>query len=197
VHWQLVSNTFRPDVHTTADISLTAKETPLASAKAEWHEVVKQNKPVGISIGDGHYLKAVGKGNCILTNKRIVLVDTFNAKKIALSSIEIVRRYDDGVFCQRSTGKSVFLKLARSRSISDRFSMLAEYAVTKNPVLGIIPTESFISNDIASYQKDYAPEFVESQALGSSLAPRYTFRVVGDHVGDRSDRIERINLGDL
>jgi HIRAN domain len=38
---------------------------------------------------------------------------------------------------------------------------------------------------------------VEFQALGSSLIPRYTFRVVGDHIGDRSDRIERIGLGDV
>ncbi len=194
--WQLVSNTFHPEVHTTADISLSAKETPLASARTEWHEVVKQNKPVGISIGDGHYLKAVGKGDCILTNKRIVLVDTFHAKKITLSSIEIVSRYDDGVFCQRSTGKSVFLKLNRNQSLSDRFSMLVEHTVMQNPVLGIIPAESFISTDIASYQNDDVPEFVESQALGSSLPPRYTFRVVGDHVDNRSDLIERINLGD-
>ena len=193
---QLAHGTFCPDAISVMDVALNVGETAIAHAKLDWHEVVKQKKPVGIPIGNEHYLKPVAKGNCVLTNKRIVLVDEFTAKKIALSSIERVRRYQDGVFCQRSTGKSVFLTWHADSAKTDRFSMLAEYAVTNQPVLGLIPTDSFIPDRQYTFAIDPGLAFADLDSPISSINPRYTFRVVGDHIGDREYWIDQINLGD-
>jgi hypothetical protein len=192
---QIAHGIFAPPPLEIPDLSFSSGEVPLARATVEWHEVVKQKKPVGISLGDGHYLKLTGEGDCVLTNKRLVLVDKFTAKKVALSSIEIVRRYLDGVFCQRSTGKSVFIRLPQE-TYSDRFALLLEHAVTEQPVLGILPTEAFIPDEQFTFDIHFENQFYDEEPLGSALPPRYTFRVVGDHIGDRADWIDALRLGD-
>ena len=147
-------------------------------------------------IGDGHFLKSVASGDCVLTNKRLVLVDRFTAKKVSLSSVEHVRRFHDGIFCNRSAGKSIFLKPGAHGIQWDRFAMLAEYTVSNQPVLGMDPTEAFIPDSPVEFEYDVGSPAVTLEWQEPSAEPRYTFRVVGDHVGHREYWIGEISLGE-
>jgi hypothetical protein len=192
----LANGTFAGDSIDATGVGLNSGETPIARAKVEWYEVVQQQKPVGIALGDGHFLKSVASGDCVLTDKRFVLVSQFTAKKLPLSSVERVRRFRDGIFCNRSTGKSVFLKPAKHSVQWDRFAMLAEYAVSNQPVLGTEPTDAFIPESPIDLGHDLGTPVVTLEWQDPTREPRYTFRVVGDHIGDRAYWIGQINLGE-
>jgi hypothetical protein len=193
---QLANGTFATGTVDATDVGLNSGETPVARTKVEWYEVVQQKKPVGIALGDGHFLKSVASGDCVLTNKRLVLVGKFSAKKVSLLSVERVRRFRDGIFCNRSTGKSIFLKPTRNGIQWDRFAMLVEYAVSNQPVLGLDPTDAFIPENVVEFDFDTDSPSVTLEWQEPSAEPRYTFRVVGDHVGDRAHWINHIGLGD-
>lgn len=191
---QLANGTFVPNSNSHSDVSLSTNETLLTSVNAEWLEVVQLKKPAGIPLRDNHFLKPVASGECLLTDRRALLVGQFASKKISLTSIESVRRYQDGAFCNRSTGKSVFIRPDRNDVKWDRFSMLLEYAVTKQPVLGLSPRDTFIP-DLAIEEVSLTP-LPDSEDWQSQFEPRYTFRVVGDHIGSRARCIEQLRIGD-
>lgn len=194
---KLAQGEFKPDAGVGESFAITATETPLAEAKVEWLEVVQQKKPVGIPLGSDHYLKPIASGDCLVTSKRIVLMGQFVAKKITLASIESVRLYQDGVFCHRSSGKSVFLRPARNGAKWHRFAMLIQYVVTNRPVQGIVPDEYFCGNPVAVDASNQDVVLAEVANYSSnSTQPRYTFRVVGDHIGDRAWWVSQVCLNE-
>lgn len=182
-----------PPFSGTASLQLTKGEEVIACAKAEWSEITQSERSSDVSLGNGHFLKHIASGECYLTNKRIVLVGEMNSKKMTLSSIEAMQWYSDGVFCNRSTGKSVFLSPVRRSNLWNKFAMTMIYVKTNEPVLGIVPQTSFIPVAVEK-------EIVEAEyAVPSDYfaeQPRYTFRVVGEFVGDRQKRAAGLSFSD-
>ena len=186
---QLGHGSFIPSCTPEPGLQLNASETCIEIARFEWHEITQAKRPVGIPLGADNYLKSIAGGRCLLTNKRVLLLGDLTAKKFTLSSVAKSARYADGILFTRSSGKSVFLRAAGKELDCDRWAMLAVYAVTGEPALGTRPTVSFIP--------EYAD--INSQPAVSVAAwqeePEYTFRVVGDHVGDRSYWIDVLQPG--
>jgi hypothetical protein len=195
--WQLANNAFVPTEIPSGDVCLGPGEATLARSAVDWFEIVKLKRPQGIRLDGEHCLKLVGSGCCLLTNKRIALTSEFSAKKVSLASIEQVRRFQDGVFCNRSSGKSIFLRPNAYEAAWDKFSILLEHAVVKEPLLGIEPRETFIPFDAFTAESNQKANSWEPQSVLTEIEPRYTFRVVGDHIGDRSYWIDQVRIGDL
>jgi DNA-directed RNA polymerase subunit RPC12/RpoP len=220
--WKLANRTYIPTGLASYDFKLSGDEAPLAECRAEWLEIVQAKRPAGIAVGNGHYLKPVARGVCLITAKRVLLSSEFNVKKLPISSVEQARSYRDGLFLKRSTGKSVFLRPWEPGISWRRFALIAEHSVRQEPVLGQEPVYSFIPGDTdwptlqtqkASYSgTDTATRKTASPSPGSPFAPhavtswsqedltppepRFTFRVVGEHIGDRAAWISRLATGD-
>jgi tellurite resistance protein len=195
--WQLANQAFVSKKLSIKDISLNSSESALAHTEVDWFEIVKLKRPQGIQLDHEHCLKLVGSGDCLLTDKRLALTGEFCAKRVSLSTVAQARRFQDGVFCNRSSGKSIFLRPRMNDTTWDEFSILLEYTVSKQPVLGIEPRDTFIPTDVVPIDRDRGVEAWESFSIASDNEPRYTFRVVGDHVGDRGYWIDRLRIGDL
>ncbi|WP_407699781.1 HIRAN domain-containing protein [Stieleria sedimenti] len=76
-----------------------------------------------------------------------------------------------------------------------RFALIAEHACSGEPVLGFMPSAAFIPKSVAVDASATAPN--QSQRIQQSDAdPRYTFRVVGDFVGNRESYIRKLRTGD-
>jgi hypothetical protein len=196
--YELNSGSFVSSVSQSVPIKLGANETVLASANVIWHEVVATKRGT-IPLGDGNYLKQIGEGTVYLTDKQVVLLDALKSKKVTLSSVQRTSRYSDGVFLNRSSGKSVFL-WADSRSMEGgRFALITEHICSGQPVLGFDPHSRFVPDVQDAEILEY--EFVEevdqgySSHAGNWAEPRYTFRVVGDHIGNRAACISRLRPG--
>lgn len=188
--YQLTAGKFTPNCKVDRNLQLGAREVPLCKAPFEWHEIVQTARPTGIPLGGGHFLKPVSRGDCVLTDKRIILVGTHTAKKLSLSSVANITRCADGLFFNRTSGKSVFLAPLESSFDVDQWAMLAVHYVTGGPVLGTTPHQRFIPEvDASPFERGHA-------APQSFIAyePRFTFRVVGDHIGDRRYWIEELEL---
>jgi hypothetical protein len=154
-------------------------------------EIVQLKRPAGIPLGDDHYLRSICDGVCVLTDKRILLVGALAAKKFTLASVAQIRRFADGILFTRSSGKSVFLKMRATALECNEWALLAENVITREPVLALAPSSRFVPD--ARLQRE-APTFAQS-ASPRSDEPRYTFRVVGDHIGNRGNYIDRLSLG--
>lgn len=178
-----------PRVNTNC--TLGKDETCIARLEVEWHEIVSLKRPQGIPLGDGKYLKSFGAGICFATNKHLLFETAYESKKTRLSSVYQSTIHPDGIFLNRSTGKSLFLKFLRSDTESLRFGMVTSWLVA-----GVVQArfsdsdfvphdltecDTVLSNDVATY------DFRE---------PRFTFRVVGDFVGNRSQLIARLSIGE-
>lgn len=194
--YQLNSRAFVPVIDREVPIKLAANETAAAVADVTWHEVVT-TKRATVPLGDGRYLKQVGAGAAFLTDRQIVMLGALDAKKIALSSVQHASRYSDGVFLNRSSGKSVFLAVDSRSLAGGRFSLITEYACSGQPVLGIDPTSRFVPDIFDAQVVEYASiNLVDNDGLATNGdAPRYTFRVVGDHIGHRAAYISRLRPG--
>lgn len=193
--WKLVSDNYLPQQLEIGSVQLAANERPLAVCEGNWNEIVKLKRPSGIPLGDDHYLKEVTQGTCVLTDKKLYIAGAFASKKITLSSVINATWYKDGLFCNRSSGKSVFVQPTALNDDWFQFAMIAQYVVSRQPVLGIEPRATFI------------PEYIEAELVdekGSSAVsgfqvpsePRFTFRVVGDHIGNRAAFISQLRPGD-
>lgn len=170
-------------------IQLNANESCIAIARFEWLEITQAKRPVGIPLGADNYLKLAAEGRCLLSNKRVILLGDLTAKKFTLSSAAKATRYSDGILFTRSSGKSVFLRTRGKTLECDRWAMLAVCAVTGEPTLGTRSSASFIP--------EYADHDSQPAATVSAWQeePKYTFRVVGDHVGNRSYWIDVLKPG--
>ncbi|WP_436716636.1 HIRAN domain-containing protein [Roseiconus lacunae] len=187
--YEIDSGSFEPNAEIVAPFKLAAKEAVLESVDAAWFEVVTLKRPAGIPLGGDNYLKEVAAGVVYLTTKQITVVGELSSKKITLSSVTKATRFTDGILFNRSSGKSVFVKIDQATTAGGRFGLIAEHACSGEPVLGHIPDRSFVP--ISPSASDTR---VDARAYNDS--PRYTFRVVGDHVDDRGLNISRINIGD-
>jgi hypothetical protein len=195
---QLDSGTYVPPTIRTVPIKLGANETILGSGQVTWCEVVSTKRET-TPLGDGRYLKQIGSGTAYVTNKQVVLLSALDSKKLTISSVQRVCRHSDGVFLNRSSGKSVFLALDTRSTEGGRFSLIAEYACSGQPVLGIDATSRFVPDDLDAVIEEF--DFVEevdqtNYSRNAAWAePRYTFRVVGDHIGNRAACISRLRPG--
>nr|WP_160163470.1 HIRAN domain-containing protein [Pirellula staleyi] len=191
---QIDHGSFQPATEILVPFKLAAKETALASTQVTWHEIVSLKKPQGIPLGGGFFLKHGGAGNAYLTTKQVSMVGALQSQKLGLSSVQRATRYVDGVFLNRSTGKSIFLEFDSLTEAGGSFALLLEYACSGDPVLGFDPTHQFVPQVVDAESID-VPE--PSFSLDSpSSEPKYTFRVVGDHVGTRSHFIQQLQVGD-
>ena len=182
-----------------APFKLQSKEQCLAANRLEWNEIAQLKRPQGISLGDDRYLKLIAAGDCYLTTKQVVLDGSFESKKATNRSIQRVNLYRDGVFLSRSSGKSLFLKFLAIDDIEHlRFALTMKRVLTSNPIQGFLPNEDFIPEQIVEATlveqsentiKNVAPE---GSVHKNSQEPKFTFRVVGDHVGDRSYWINKL-----
>jgi tellurite resistance protein/DNA-directed RNA polymerase subunit RPC12/RpoP len=174
---------------------------------AEVFEVVCLKRPAGIHLGGDHYLKLAGKGVIKRVEKSLLLDGQLTAKRYSLSSIIGVQWYSDGLFLKRSSGKSLFIRPVKSGLEWCLFAMHMEAMMTGEPVVGLIPDNSFIpASDIV-----VAEEAVEELGVDdlvttddspindwspSNRIPRFTFRVVGESYGNRDAELKRLSIGE-
>ena len=150
--------------------------------------------------------KSVLTGECELNEKQLVVNGKFASKKFALNSIADAQWFSDGLFCRRSTGKSLFIRPAKSGLDWCKFAMLLQSIVTKQPVLGVLPEDNFIptSTDALVAEPDETNAASDSGSdvspndswRPSNRHPRYTFRVVGEQYDNRYENLLRLRCGD-
>jgi hypothetical protein len=174
-----------------ADFKLQAKEECYTSNVLEWMGVVQTKRPSGLPIGDNTYLKSMATGMCYISNKHVTLVNNLETKKVRNTSISKVEIYSDGIFLNRTTGKSVFLRFLESDFNQLSFALTAQRVINDSPVQAHLSAPAFIPPP----PEDTAPE---SEFISAILVtePRYTFRVVGEHIGLRAYTISRLTIGD-
>lgn len=193
--YELDSGTFSPSDDLSAPFKLTAKESALAMTDVVWYEVVTLKRPAGIPLGNDNYLKEIGSGTAYLTTKQVSMIGELQSKKFTLNSVQRVTRYADGILFNRSSGKSVFLLTAMQSEQSAGFGLIAEHACSGEPVLGFSPTSNFLPDiEEAEVVEPTIEESHRNQQLDSD--PRYTFRVVGDFVGNREAHLRKLRVGD-
>lgn len=192
--YELDSGAFEPSATDSVPFKMAAKESLLASERGTWFEIVTLKRPAGIPLGGDNYLKEITKGMAYLTTKQLSVVGEFQSKKFTFTSVYKVNRYADGILFNRSSGKSVFLKIDQTNTRGGSFGLIGEYACSGEPVLGRVPEQHFIPAQALAEQAGYAEP--SSVYLGDLEEPRYTFRVVGDFVGNRQNHISRLSVGD-
>jgi DNA-directed RNA polymerase subunit RPC12/RpoP len=178
------------------------------ACNVELFEVAALKRPTGIPLGDDHYLKSIGSGELEIGQKQLLFNGKFASKKYALSSLSQVAWYSDGVFCKRSTGKSLFVQPAKLGQNWYEFAMFFQFKISKEPVLGIIPTAPFIPvADESIVNQRSSPEFSDDSEnddgnLGndgwqpSRGLPRFTFRVVGESYESRLFYLDQLRRSD-
>jgi DNA-directed RNA polymerase subunit RPC12/RpoP len=172
---------------------LNKGEELLASTTAEWLEVSTAKTFVGIPLGNGRHLKSVVEGECILTNKRIAIMGSLDSKKMTFASVAYFEWFSDGLFCNRSTGASVFLRPLKGAKNWSQFVLLAQHVRSGDPVVGLIPKNSFVPKTL---DEDVLTTSGIDSFDRSSRGAKYTFRVVGDFVSDRQARGSQMQIGD-
>lgn len=177
--WQLNHTTANDLPEIPVESVIGKKERCIAKAEFEWNEIANLTRPKGISLGDDQYLITRGEGECHLTEKQLVLVGPFKSKKARLSSIEQVTKYSDGVFLNRSSGKSVFLRFVDDSIESRQFAITLDWLVS-GIVQATFADHCFVPEPERSSEDEEEP--FSALEYGE---PRFTFRVVGDHIGDR------------
>lgn len=193
--YELDSGSFSPDASLSVPFKMTSKETALASTQVTWHEIVELKRPAGIPLGGGSYLKEIGSGQAYLTTKQVSMVGDLKSKKFTLTSVHRVTRYADGILFNRSSGKSVFLVAPTQSEAFSRFALIGEHVCSGEPVLGFSPSTKFIPEIVEAERVEPVQNPVNrNRQLDSD--PRYTFRVVGDFVGNREACIRKLRVGD-
>lgn len=187
--WLLANGKYSPG-NWSQSVSLNKNEEFLGSANGEWMDIVTLKRPNGIYLGGDQYLKSALQGECILTNKRVLATSDLSSKKMTLSSVESIRWYRDGLFFNRSTGKSVFLRPTCDNLVWGQFALVCQYVRSGMPVQGILPEQNFIPEVVLE------AELVEAAPVQPVVQPNYTFRVVGEFVGQREQNIARLSIGD-
>jgi tellurite resistance protein/DNA-directed RNA polymerase subunit RPC12/RpoP len=188
---------------------LQAENLPqtLEFSDAELFEIVSLTRPAGISLGGDHYLKSVGEGIVKRIEKNLLLDGRLTAKKYPLSSIVCVQWYSDGLFLKRSSGKSLFIRPGKLGLEWHQFAMSMEVIATGEPVIGILPNESFIPatelvvaevigdianiSDLAGHADTQTDDFAPANRI-----PRFTFRVVGESFENRQLDLDRLVIGE-
>jgi hypothetical protein len=163
-------------------------------------------RPAGIALGNDHYLKSVAVGDLKRADKHLILEGRLSAKKYALSSVIDVKWYSDGVFVKRSSGKSLFLRPSKFNLAWYEFAMTLEAITTGEPVLGILPDESFIPSAESPFSEEIGSDgdlvdiLTESDLADnwspSNRIPRFTFRVVGEDFDDRLIDLDKLSIGE-
>ncbi|XZE19451.1 HIRAN domain-containing protein [Pirellulaceae bacterium SH449] len=175
--------------------------------EAEVFEIVSLKRPAGIPLGDDHYLKSIGIGAVKRVDKNFILDGRLTAKKYALSSVVSVQWFSDGLFLKRSSGKSLFIRPLQTGLIWHQFAMTMEVLATGEPVVGVLPDESFIPatnvlmEKIADGHSDNGDRFAEESQEGDlwtpgGRTPRFTFRVVGESYDNRHLDLDRLSIGE-
>jgi tellurite resistance protein/DNA-directed RNA polymerase subunit RPC12/RpoP len=173
----------------------------------EMFEIVALKRPAGIALGNDHYLKSVANGDLKRGDKHLMIEGRLSAKKYALSSVIDIKWYSDGLFVKRSSGKSLFLRPTKLNLSWYEFAMTLEAITTGEPVLGILPDESFIpsaespfSDEVGS-DSDLVDMLTESDLVEDAWSPtnripRFTFRVVGEDFDDRLTDLDQLSIGE-
>ncbi|WP_164100992.1 HIRAN domain-containing protein [Candidatus Laterigemmans baculatus] len=193
--YELDSGNHQPDTASSVPFKLGSNEQLLFHVPVQWHEIVSLKRPAGIPLGGDSYLKEIGSGVGYLTTKQLSMVGDLQSKKFTLSSVQKVTRYADGVLFNRSSGRSVFLEMNPMSEMQEQFALVAEHACSGQPVLGHAATSSFIP-EVVNAELVAVSGVSGSRIQHSGADPKYTFRVVGDFVGNRSALIARLNIGD-
>ncbi len=176
-----------------------AKEVVYLSCEAQWCEVVSLKRPQGVPLGGDRYLKSSGIGVVYVTSKQLVRIGDFESSRISLSSVLRVTIYADGILFNRSSGKSVFLVADTSSAAVGKLALIAQYLCSGDPVQARFGLPKFVPDLLVGTS---APEVADRfDAAGEASVPhheqpRYTFRVVGHHVGGRSALIARLQPRD-
>jgi len=114
----------------------------------------------------------------------------FESRKARLSSIGVVSRHSDGVFINRLSGKSLFLKYASDDLENQRFALMLDWIVS-GVIQAVFIEEPFVPENIEA-----ASDIDVVLSASDYREPRFTFRVVGDHIDDRSYWISRLSIAD-
>jgi hypothetical protein len=174
---------------------------------AEVYEIVSLKRPAGIALGDNHYLKSVGVGSVKRADKNVLLDGRLVAKKYSLSSIANIQWFSDGLFLKRLSGKSLFIRPLKLGLEWHKFAMAMEILATGEPVIGILPDESFVPAVdvvVAELANDYAgtDDLADDRDVQpdnwtpTSRIPRFTFRVVGEAFENRYLDLNRLSIGE-
>jgi DNA-directed RNA polymerase subunit RPC12/RpoP len=188
-----------PEIATS--INLQKKERVLAQASFEWNEIVELKKPKGVWIGGSRYLKSYGYGTASMTTKRVLFDSALESRKATNASIQRIEVFADGILCSRSTGKSLFLQFSELSSVDGlSFVLVMRRILSSSPVQAFLPSECFIPEqvvdaEVAPNRHPTTPQQVMTTA-GESNQPRFTFRVVGDHIGDRSYWTQKLAMNE-
>ncbi len=190
IAWKLNHSTIEDMPEVKCHAALTKGEVCIASTHVNWNEIVELKRPKGVPLGNGRYLKEIGSGECYLTQKHVLFSTPYESKKARLSSVAQVSKHSDGIFLNRSTGKSLFLRAPEDSEQYRQFALTLDWIVS-----GVVQA-NFIDH---SFIPVVEPTPEEEQSFVSAVDyrdPRFTFRVVGDHVGDRSIRISQLGVAD-
>ncbi len=163
---------------------LQSKESCFGVHSVEWNSVRR--------TGESVRLTCLGVGTAYITDKRVVLVTNTDSKSIRHTSIAKVERYQNGTLLVRSSGGSVFLRFTTQSVEDHKFSLLLERVCLSGEerVTAVLPASVF-STHVAP-----KPIVDRSPCYASSEEPRFTFRVVGNHIGNRQACIDALRLGD-
>ncbi|WP_162273911.1 HIRAN domain-containing protein [Mariniblastus fucicola] len=180
-----------------ASVNLQKNERVLARQEVEWNEIVQLKRPKGIWVSGDNYLKSIGRGYAMLTSKRILFDSSFESRKATHSSIQRIEVFADGIFCSRSTGKSLFFKFEIENEPEGlEFALLLKRILINLPVQGFLPTTCLIPEQVVDAEVVASPESesknIKSVFPKTNPEPRFTFRVVGEHIGDRSYWIQKL-----
>lgn len=199
--WQLNMTDLDEFPKIEVPVNLQKKEVAIAAHEIEWNEIVELKRPKGTWIGDNNFLKSYGVGKVVVTSKRLLFDSGLDAKKATNASIQRVELFIDGIFCNRSTGKSVFLRFGDSSVDDHKFGLLFKRVLTNIPIQGFQPDESFVPDqpleaEMVQIHDGSRVSGKRMRGQSSKGAPRFTFRVVGEHIGDRTYWIQKLSVGE-
>ena len=185
----------------STSINLQKKERVLAQAALAWNEIVELKKPKGVWVGGNKYLKSYGEGTASMTTRRVLFDSAFESRKATNTSVQRIEVFDDGIFCSRSTGKSLFLKFTKPKNIDGlSFALVMRRILNNSPVQAIFPSQSYIPEQVVDADVDSVSENLTTKSVDPVVAnsnqPRFTFRVVGDHIGDRGYWIQKLSVNE-
>jgi hypothetical protein len=142
-------------------------------------------------VGDATFLTLV-------ENKRLIFITDMDSKTIRYTSVGNVERFTNGVLAVRTSGRNVFLRFLRESTDNQRIALLIERMCLHESTTGVasMPTGPFETVETADAMPPVRSSDVIMAEATSEDEPRYTFRVVGDHIDDRRAFIQRLRISE-
>lgn len=182
-------NSCELDEFPTIDVPfrLQSREMCFGKHPVEWN---------GVRNSASNPLKPIGVGELYITDKRLLFLTDVDSKSMRHTSIAKVQGYSDGVLLIRTSGGNVFLRfLDDSQLPNQKLTLLLRRICLEKPgaLRAVFPNTIFASHISPLTEQVVTAEMI-ADASDVDLEPRFTFRVVGSHIGDRQRHIDSLSL---